>query len=148
MDDRGAIENLLYRYAELIDAGDYAGIGELFAHGSIADEDGTALATGAEAVARLYTATTRRYPDGTPRSHHVITNPIVELSDDRLRASCRARFTVFQQTEELPLQPIITGGYVDSFEKVDGSWRYLEKRMGPRLFGDLSQHLLIEVAES
>ena len=32
-----------------------------------------------------------------------------------------------------------------SFENVDGTWRYTEKRMFMRLFGDLSQHLLIEV---
>jgi hypothetical protein len=144
-DARGDIENLLYRYAELIDAGDYDGIGELFAHGSISAEDGTPMATGAEAVAGLYTATTRKYPDGTPKSQHVLTNPIIEFSDDGQRATCRARFTVLQQTDELALQPIIAGGYVDSFEKVDGRWRYVEKRMGPRLYGDLSKHLLIDI---
>ena len=144
-DARGDIENLLYRYAELIDAGDYDGIGELFAHGSISGEDGTPMATGAAAVAGLYSATTRKYPDGTPKSQHVLTNPIIEFSDDGLRATCRARFTVLQQTDELALQPIIAGGYVDSFEKVDGRWRYVEKRMGPRLYGDLSKHLLIDI---
>ena len=38
-DHRGAIENLLYTYAEAIDAGDYEAIGALFAHGAIADAD-------------------------------------------------------------------------------------------------------------
>ena len=52
---------------------------------------------------------------------------------------------MLQQTDELALQPIIAGAYVDSFEKVDGAWRYVEKRMGTRLFGDLSQHLLIDI---
>ena len=144
-DDRGHIENLLYRYAELIDAGDYDGIGQLFAHGAICAEDGTPMATGAEQVAKLYTTTTRKYPDGTPKSQHVLTNPIIEFSDDGLSATCRARFTVLQQTDELALQPIIAGGYVDSFEKVDGTWRYVAKRMGPRLYGDLSKHLLIDI---
>jgi 3-phenylpropionate/cinnamic acid dioxygenase small subunit len=145
MDDRGCIENLLYRYAELIDAGDYDGIGQLFAHGSIADQDGRPMATGAEAVTALYHTTTRRYDDGTPKTQHVITNPIVEIADGGERATCRARFTVLQQTDGLALQPIIAGGYHDSFEKVDGAWRYAEKRMIVRLVGDLSQHLLIEV---
>ena len=35
LDDRRAIERLLYRYADLIDAGDFAGIGQLFARGRI-----------------------------------------------------------------------------------------------------------------
>jgi 3-phenylpropionate/cinnamic acid dioxygenase small subunit len=144
-DARGDIENLLYRYAELIDAGDYEGIGELFAHGSIADEAGNPMATGAEAVAKLYHATTRKYDDGTPRTQHILTNPLVEFGADGSTAECRSRFTVLQQTDLLPLQPIISGAYVDHFEKVDGTWRYTEKRMCMRLFGDLSQHLLIEV---
>jgi 3-phenylpropionate/cinnamic acid dioxygenase small subunit len=145
MDDRGAIENLLYRYAELIDAGDYEGIGELFSHGSISDESGTAMATGAEAVAQLYHTTTRKYDDGTPKTQHILTNALVEIADDGLSATCRSRFTVLQQTDVLPLQAIISGAYVDSFDKVDGTWRYTEKRMVMRLFGDLSQHLLIEI---
>jgi 3-phenylpropionate/cinnamic acid dioxygenase small subunit len=144
-DARGDIENLLYRYAELIDAGDYDGIGELFAHGQIADEDGNAMAVGDEAIAKLYTATTRKYDDGTPKTQHILTNPIIEFGADGTTATCRARFTVLQQTDLLPLQPIISGAYVDSFEQVDGAWRYTEKRMVMRLFGDLSQHLLIEI---
>ena len=143
-DARGSIENLLYRYAELIDAGDYEGIGELFAHGSITDEQGTPMATGAEAVAQLYHTTTRKYPDGTPKTQHILTNALVEFLDDGT-AECRSRFTVLQQTDVLPLQPIISGAYVDHFENVDGAWRYTEKRMVMRLFGDLSQHLLIEI---
>ena len=39
-DARGAIENLLYRYADAIDAGDYGAIGQLFARGVITDEHG------------------------------------------------------------------------------------------------------------
>ena len=144
-DARGSIENLLYRYAELIDAGDYEGIGELFAHGAIADEEGNPMATGAEAVTKLYYATTRKYDNGTPRTQHILTNPLVEIADDGTTATCRSRFTVLQQTDVLPLQPIISGAYADSFENVDGTWRYTEKRMIMRLFGDLSQHLLIEV---
>ena len=149
MDDpRGDITNLLYRYAELIDAGDYEGIGELFAHASITDEAGTPMATGAEEITQLYHASTRKYPDGTPKTQHVLTNALVEVADDETTAECRARFTVLQQTDVLPLQIVIAGSYIDHFEKVDGKWRYTEKRMCMRLFGDLSQHLLIDVPTS
>ena len=57
---------------------------------------------------------------------------------------CRSRFTVFQQTEQVALQPIIAGQYTDTFTLVDGTWRFTERRMRPTLYGDLSQHLLIE----
>ncbi len=143
-DARDAIENLLYSYADAIDGGDYEAIGALFEHASIALEDGTPIATGAAAVTALYTATTRKYDDGTPRTHHVTTNPRIELSGDGGTAVCRSRFTVFQQTEQVALQPIIAGQYTDTFTLVDGTWRFTERRMRPTLYGDLSQHLLIE----
>ena len=129
-DARGSIENLLYRYAELIDAGDYEGIGELFAHGSHRRRRrARRWPPGAEAVAKLYYTTTRKYDDGTPKTQHILTNPLVEFGPDGTTATCRSRFTVLQQTDVLPLQAIISGAYVDSFELVDGTWRYTEKRM-------------------
>ena len=143
-DARGAIENLLYSYANAIDAGDYEAIGALFEHATIALEDGTPIATGAAAVTALYTATTRKYDDGTPRTHHVTTNPLIELATDGSTAVCRSRFTVFQQTDLVNLQPIIAGQYTDTFSCIDGTWRFTERRMLPTLYGDLSQHLLIE----
>jgi 3-phenylpropionate/cinnamic acid dioxygenase small subunit len=147
-DHRGAIENLLYTYAESIDAGDYEAIGALFAHGAITDAEGNPIAVGAQAVTALYNATTRKYEDGTPRSHHVTSNLLIEIADDENSAVCRSRFTVFQQTSELPLQPIIAGSYTDSFERVDDTWRFVERRMRPTLYGDLSKHLLIETMQS
>ena len=49
-----AITELLYRYAELIDAGDFDGVGELLAHGSFMG------VSGAEKIAKLFEITTRR----------------------------------------------------------------------------------------
>ena len=61
-----AIENLVYAYAERIDAGDLAGVGELFRHGRIQAAPGIVF-EGAEAVQGLYDSATRLYEDGTPR---------------------------------------------------------------------------------
>ena len=58
------------------------------------------------------------HPDGTPRTKHVTTNPIIEV-DDAETASCRSYYTVLQQTDELPLQTIVTGRYHDRFECVE-----------------------------
>jgi 3-phenylpropionate/cinnamic acid dioxygenase small subunit len=146
-DDRSEIETLLHRYAEAIDAGDFAAVGELFAHGRICGPDGTTIAHGADGVTALYTATTRRYPDdGTPKTRHMVTNVVVEVSGDT--AEVRSRFTVYQATDTLPLQPIIAGDYADRFARVDGTWRFAERVMKPALYGDLSQHLLVEAHRS
>jgi hypothetical protein len=91
----------------------------------------------------LFTSTTRRYDDGTPHTAHVITNPIVEIDGDR--AEVRSRFTVLQHKPEGgTLEPIISGGYHDRFERVGGRWRFASREMQPRLFGDLTEHLLFD----
>jgi ketosteroid isomerase-like protein len=146
MDDHRAIEQLLYRYAERIDDGDFDGIGALFVDGAVATDDGTPIAAGHEAVRALYEATTRRYENGTPQTQHVTTNVIVDVADDGRTATARSCFTVLQGIDGT-LQPIITGRYQDSFTKHDGAWRFTERRMEPRLFGDLSRHLLIGPAD-
>lgn len=142
---RGEIENLLYRYAEYIDAGDFAGVADLFAHAEIAVEGTKDVTRGREEVQKLYETTTRRYEDdGTPKTKHVITNLIVEVDEHAGTATCRSYFTVLQQTPELPLQPIITGRYRDSFERVSGTWRWATRLMILDQFGDLSQHLMLD----
>lgn len=141
-----AIERLLHDYAARIDAGDFAGVGALFADGAIAMADGTRIAEGAEAVEALYVATTRRYDDdGTPHTKHVTTNISVDLDDAGERAVVRSYFTVFQGLADFPLQAIISGRYEDLVERVDGAWAFRERRMHPELYGDLSRHLLIEL---
>jgi uncharacterized protein (TIGR02246 family) len=141
--DRDEIEALIFEYARRIDDGDFDGVGELFAHGAVTMPDGTVLAEGSDAVAALYAATTRRYPEGTPRSHHVTTNVVVRAEGDE--ASAQSYFTVFQATDGVPLQPIVTGRYQDRFQRVDGAWRFARRGMEVRLVGDVSQHLLIEL---
>lgn len=141
-----AIEGLVYEYARRIDAGDFAGVGALFAEGTIATEDGSPLATGAAAVEGLYVATTRRYDDdGTPHTRHVTTNVVVELDPSGALAECHSYFTVFQGLADFPLQAIISGRYHDTFVRTDDTWRFAERRMAPELYGDLSRHLLIDL---
>jgi 3-phenylpropionate/cinnamic acid dioxygenase small subunit len=145
MSARGEIENLLYRYAECIDAGDFAAVADLFAHAEITVQGTPGVTRGRREVQALYESTTRRYePDGTPRTKHVVTNPLVEVDEGTGTASCRSYFTVFQQTEKLPLQPIISGRYRDAFERVGGAWRFRARHMILDQFGDLSQHLLLD----
>lgn len=145
MGPRNAIENLIHSYAERIDRGDLEGVAELFAHGEITNEGIEQVNRGRDEVLQMYRSATRIYPEtGTPRTRHVTTNVIVELSDDETSARTRAYFTVFQQTDSLPLQPIIAGRYHDRFECVDGRWRFAARHIICDLFGDLSQHLLFD----
>jgi 3-phenylpropionate/cinnamic acid dioxygenase small subunit len=139
------IENLLYLYAERIDAGDLEGVAELFTHGRIRASPGATPAQtieGRDEVLALYRASTRLYEDGTPRTKHVTTNAFIEVDPGGTRAAARSGFTVFQQVGDTPLQPIICGRYHDSFHRVDGRWCFDTRTMLIDLVGDLSRHLL------
>ena len=142
-----AIRNLLGRYCELMDAGDFAGIGDLFDDAVLADEHGTEVARGGDAVQRLYEQT--RLHDGSPRTRHLTTSSIIEVDEVRGTATARSAYVVFQATDALALQPIIAGRYADSFKRhPDGEWRFAERRFAVDLVGDLSQHLGYEVNET
>ena len=147
-DHHREIEALLHRYAEAIDAGDFDAVGALFTHGVVCAPDGTPIAEGAGAVTRMYEATTRRYDDGTPKTRHIVTNVVVERDAVSSTATARSRFTVYQATDELPLQPIIVGDYEDVLELVDDRWVFRRRAMRPVLIGDLSHHLLIDLPEA
>lgn len=142
-DDALAITNLLYRYAELMDAGDFAGAGALFANADVKLAGGQ-IVRGAEAMASIWTQYTKRHADGTPMTKHVVTNPIVEFSEDRRSAAARSYYTVLQATESVPLQVIAAGRYHDTFEKFDGAWRFASRDYSLfDLKGDLRDHLHI-----
>jgi hypothetical protein len=142
------IENLLHTYAERIDAGDLSGVADLFAHGRIAAAtEATPEQTfeGRDRVLALYRGSTRIYDDGSPHTKHVTTNSIIEVADGADSGSARSYFTVFQQVEDLPLQPIISGRYHDTFHRIDGRWCFDTRVMHVDLVGDLSRHLLYEL---
>ena len=140
------IQNLLGTYAERIDAGDFAGVAELFAHAVITVERLDTHAAGVREVKQLYDEATRKFADdGTPHTKHVTTNLIIEVDEEAGTATCRSYFSVFQQTPDLPLQPIVQGRYQDRFERVDGRWRFKHRHMITDLVGNLSQHLLRDI---
>ncbi len=136
------IQNLVHRYAELIDLGDFAALGELLGRADVGSGEHPGSLTGPEAVTAMFTSTTRRYPDGTPRTKHVTTNLIVEIDDDAGTAAGRSYFTVLQAVPALPLQPIVAGRYHDRFVREGSTWRFAERRFFIDLVGDVSQHQL------
>lgn len=145
-DAHWTITNLLYRYAECIDAGDFEGVADILGHATLTAEGTALLLDTRDKVLAHYVNVTRRYPEGTPRTKHVTSNPIVEVDEAAGTATCRSYFTVFQAVEgSLTLQPIIAGRYHDTFARVDGQWRFTKRHFLSDLFGDLSQHLLIDL---
>ncbi len=136
------IESLIFEYALLIDKGDFAGIGDLFARGKIIGNSSNHF-EGAEAVYSMFKSTTRLYEDGTPCTHHVTTNISIMVNGNSAKAT--SYFTVFQGLEDFPLQVIITGQYYDSFALHDDGWWFNSREMQIAQVGDISRHLLIDL---
>jgi 3-phenylpropionate/cinnamic acid dioxygenase small subunit len=140
-DDRAAITDLIYGYAELIDAGDFDGLGRLLGRASFGGPR-TPKVSGAESIAGLFVMTTKRFADGTPRTRHLVLNPIVEIDGDT--ATARSTFCVVQATDRVALQPIVVGRYFDRFARDRDGWHFTERIADVEMAGDVSDHLLID----
>jgi hypothetical protein len=116
VDDYRAVENLIASYAALVDAGDFAGVGALFAAGAFVGSGGAVR--GAAEVERMLRESVIVYEDGTPRTKHVTTNIALEVSG-----------------------PVASGRYEDRFTREAGRWRFTERRATMDLVGDVSHHL-------
>ena len=138
-DDYFAIQNLLFSYPFLLDSGDFDGVGELFRDATVYSGGALMADKDPAAVASSFRDWVITYPDGTPRTRHFLANVIIE-PDGPDRAVVRSYVMVFQQTDSLPLQPVIGGDYRDVVEKADGRWRFVERRMGNDLIGNLTSH--------
>jgi 3-phenylpropionate/cinnamic acid dioxygenase small subunit len=147
MDDCRCIENLIYLYAERIDNGNLEGVAELFRDAAIISPAHNVRRSGYDQVLEMYQLSCRLYEaTGTPQTKHLTSNVIIELDENGNRASARSYYTVIQATDALPLQPIISGRYRDSFQKVEGQWRFVSREMMVDLIGDCSAHLLYDAS--
>lgn len=141
-----AIANLLYTYAERIDAGDFEGAAALFRHAGIKAGNQDQLLDEAGILA-CWKRLVRVYPCGTPRTRHMISNPIMEIDDDAGTAAVRSCYMVFQAVDGFGLQPIASGRYHDRFERVEGVWRFSYRDYTLLdMAGDLSRHLTAALA--
>jgi 3-phenylpropionate/cinnamic acid dioxygenase small subunit len=140
-----AIERLIATYAELVDDGDFAAVGRLLADATFTG--GAGRVSGGDAIEKMLRDNVIIYDDATPRTKHVTTNLAIELDEEAGIAKSRAYFTVLQAVPDLALQPIVSGRYHDCFERRDGQWRFVERRVGTDLVGDVSHHLRGRAAE-
>ncbi|MGP4086799.1 nuclear transport factor 2 family protein [Streptomyces sp. KR55] len=134
-----AIENLIARYAELVDDGDFAGLGILLADATFTGSGEPV--SGRNAIQQMFQDTVILYDDGTPRTQHVTTNVAIEVDEQTSMAVSHSYVTVFQALPDLPLQPIASGRYRDRFERRSGQWRFVERQVRINLVGDVSCHL-------
>jgi len=144
-DDFQAIRNLAYTYAFRLDEGDFDGVAELLADGTLrlaaagmSDEE----IRGRDAIRRFYTEQVVTF-EGKPRTRHEITNHAIEMDPGGGSATSRCYFTVLQAPPRLPFQIIIGGRYHDRFAKTDGVWHFTEKVINVDYLNDIAHHFRI-----
>jgi hypothetical protein len=150
LSDGDHVRNLLGRYCDLMDAGFFDAVGELFSFASLVDDTGRVLARGAAEVADHFERITRRFDTGGLRTKHLVLNTVLEeATGDHGRNAmiiARSSYVVLQATGPLPLQAIMTGRYVDKFVHVGGEWQWSERAFIVDQMGDLSHHLKLDLA--
>ena len=139
MNSREEILHLINRYAFTIDTGDLDGFASLFEHGEWTTE-GAKPNIGKDQVLEIL-STVKIYEDGTPKTKHVTSNVDLQIDENAGSATGECYVTVFQQTNDFPLQAIFSGHYFDNFECIQGTWRFKKRLIRYALVGDLSAHL-------
>src|SRR5439155_18463492 len=85
------IRNLLFRYCELIDAGDVDGLVELFAHAVESGFGATREWRGREEIRAMYSSGNRRErTSGGRATKHITTNALIEVDEDAGTATSRS----------------------------------------------------------
>jgi hypothetical protein len=139
------IENLLYRYGEYVDLARFDELAGLFRHGAIRSDRGSGDLRGSD-IATFYRETNRVHADtGTLRTRHIASNVIMAVDDAANTASARSYFVVCQQTSALPLQPIVSGRYHDTFKRIDGEWWFDIRMILVDLIGNMTEHLSFDL---
>jgi hypothetical protein len=134
----GEIRRLLANYVHNLDDGKVDANADLLAAAKLKIVD--TYVSGRDDVAHFLRTNLQYHADKTPRTWHSVSNVLVDIdSPESARSVCY--FTVHQELPGLPLQPIVTGRYIDTFELYEGAWRFASREVQPRLFGDISHHV-------
>lgn len=139
VENLGEITALVHAYAERLDAGDLDGVAALFEHATWRSDSTRAVLKATEQVRAVYDHV--HLYDGSPRTKHLITNLTVAIEPGADRATSDCYFTVLQGVEPgEPIQIILSGRYVDRFERATGGWHFSDRLIVVDLVGDQRKH--------
>jgi 3-phenylpropionate/cinnamic acid dioxygenase small subunit len=139
MGDRDEIAALVYRYAELLDAGAMDGVVALFA-----DATWRSAATGnvlrtPEEIRAVYDRI--MLYNGTPKTQHLMSNLVIDVIEGADEATGRCYYTVLQGVEPgEPIQAVVAGRYVDRYRRGSDGWQFADRLFIVDLPGGQTRH--------
>lgn len=137
MGDYAEISSLLYRYAELLNTGQFDLVGELFSQGRVRVEGNPSAYEGASEVAEMYRSTVGGSDNGVDS---LLFTSNLQVSVEGLEATAKSYFMAYHQRPGVIL-PVVGGRYRDSLVRREGKWTFVERVMTIDLVGDLGSHL-------
>lgn len=137
-----AVRRLIASYAHAMDEGRFEAVADLLQHAEF-DVVGRSF-TGRDNILSFLDAGIQRHTDGTPRTWHAVDNSLIDVDPFGEKAASVSYYTVHQQLDGFPLQPVVTGKYLDQFERHDGDWRFTRRAVTAHLVGDLQHHVMGE----
>lgn len=140
MSDVSEITALVHAYGRRLDAGDFDGVAALFERAVWRSPDREEILEGSGPIRRIYDKV-HVYEDGTPRTHHLLSNLTIEIDETGEGASSHCYVTVIQGIAAgEPINIVLSAQYIDKFAKTDGTWHFSERFMVSDMMGDLSRH--------
>lgn len=109
MGDYAEISSLLYRYAELLNTGQFDLVGELFSHGRVRVEGNPTTYEGASEVAEMYRSTVGGSANGVDS---LLFTSNLQVTVDGLEATAKSYFIAYHQRPGAIL-PVVGGRYRD-----------------------------------
>jgi 3-phenylpropionate/cinnamic acid dioxygenase small subunit len=141
------IEQLFYRYAYGIDAGDFEGVAQLLKNASIHAVDGNILAQGGLQIKQFYDKIIKIHAStGTPKTQHVVSNILLKSESDGL-LKATANYSVFQKVNNDKIEAIICGQYHSSFKPGEHGWEFYQHQTKPLMVGDMTNHLNVSIKD-
>jgi 3-phenylpropionate/cinnamic acid dioxygenase small subunit len=134
-DVRGAIQNLIFTYADLLDKGDVQGVVDLFvddAEVSVGPFLGApteivgATFRGRDEIFSFHAHDGRRSPLAG-RFLHITTNSIIDPDEEAGTASASSYYTVVGSDPNGAITVFTGGRYHDRFRRVAGEWRFVSR---------------------
>lgn len=141
MNDTEQIKNLLARYAELLNTGQFDEVGTLFPEGHIRIEGNPQTYSGSKEIAQMYRDTVQVPASGIDS---LLFNTNLQLEIDGDTAVARSYFVALMQRPG-QVVPVVAGRYRDKLQRRTEGWRFSERVMNIDLVGDLDDHLLAPI---
>ena len=124
MSDAEEITALVHSYALLLDGGDTEAVVALFEHSTLRSEPNGSVLHGSDEIRPVYE---RLKVGGAPRTKHLLTNLTVDVEASSPSAASHCYWTVLREVSTGGIDVMLSGQYVDRFEKVDGRWRFADR---------------------